>query len=129
MAFIPYSYDCGQMPPAEYASLASAGDITVGLCMALGEDGAALSVKPDHICLREEKNAAANTLIPLMHIGEGIVFEAPLAADAAALVPGSVCDVAADGLSIAATSANGNIIIVSMDGNKAGDLCRCRFLG
>ena len=128
MAFIPYSYDCGQMPPAEYAPLASAGDITVGLCMAVTGDGAALSVKPDHICLREEKNAAADTLIPLMHIGGGVVFEAPLAADAASLAPGSLCDVAADGLSIAATSANGNIIIVSMDGTSAGDLCRCRFV-
>lgn len=129
MAFLPYSYDCGQMPPAEYAKLAAAGDITVGLCMTVSEAGAALSAKPDYICLREEAGAAAGTLIPLMHIGEGIVFEAPLAADSASLAPGSVCDVAADGLTIASTSANGNIIIVSMDGNQAGDLCRCRFVG
>lgn len=129
MAFLPYSYDCGQMPPAEYVKLASAGDITVGLCMSLTEDGAAPSAKPEYICLREETDAAAGTLVPLMHIGEGIVFEAPLAADAASLVPGGYADVSADGLSIAATTANKNIIIVSMDGAKAGDLCRCRFVG
>lgn len=129
MAFTPYSYDCGQMPPAEYFKLADAGDITIGQCMTVTEGKAALSVTPDYICLREEAAAAADTLIPLMHISEGIVFEAPLAADAASLAPGSYADVAADGLSIAATTANKNIIIVSMDGNQAGDLCRCRFVG
>lgn len=129
MAFTPYSYDCGQMPPAEYFKLAESGDITIGQCMTVTGGKAALSAEPDYICLREEAGAAADTLVPLMHIGEGIVFEAPLGEDADSLVPGSLADVAADGLSIAATAEKANIIIVSMDGNKAGDLCRCRFVG
>lgn len=129
MAFLPYSYEGGQMPPSEYHKLAAAGDITIGLCMALSGGRAALSVTPEYICLREEQGAAADTPVPLMHITDEVIFEAPLATDAAALVPGSRADVAADGLSIAATGANGNIMIVSMDGTAAGDLCRCRFVG
>lgn len=129
MAFVPYSYDGGQMAPAEYFKLAEAGDITIGQCMTVSGGKAAVSVMPDYICLREEAGAAADTLIPLMHIGEGILFEAPLAEDAAGLAPGSLAGVSDDGLTIAPTAANQNIIIVSMDGSLKGDLCRCRFVG
>lgn len=127
MACIPYSYENGQPVPVAYHALKTGGDIAIGQCMKLAGGGVSLSAEPDHICLRTEANAQAGALIPLMHIAGNIVFEAPLAADSAALVPGSVCDVSADGLSIAATASKGNIIIVSMDGSKAGDLCRCRF--
>ncbi len=128
MAFLPYSYENGQPCPFEYHKLAQAGDIAVGLCMALTEGKAALSAKPDYICLREEKNAPADTLIPMMHISGDVVFEAPLAADSAGLAEGSLCDVSADGLAIANTTANKNIMIITMDGTAKGDLCRCRFV-
>ena len=128
MAFLPYSYENGQPCPFEYHKLASAGDITVGLCMALEDGKAALSAKPDYICLREEINAAADTLVPLMHIGAGVIFEAPLAAASDSLAPGSLCDVSADGLAIAPTGTNKNIMIITMDGTAKGDLCRCRFV-
>lgn len=128
MAFLPYSYENGQPCPFEYHKLAEAGDIQIGLCMALEDGKAAISAKPDYICLRDEENAAADTLVPLMHISADVVFEAPLAADAAALTPGSLCDVSADGLAIAATGTNKNIQIITMDGTAEGDLCRCRFV-
>lgn len=128
MAFLPYSYENGQPCPFAYHKLASAGDITIGLCMALEDGKAAVSAKPDYICLRDEDNAAADTLVPLMHISADVVFEAPLAADAAALTPGALCDVSADGLAIAATGTNKNIQIITMDGTAKGDLCRCRFV-
>lgn len=128
MAFVPFSYEGGQMPPSEYHKLGEAQDITIGQCMTVKDGKATPSVTPDYICLRDEAGAAADTLIPLMHIGEGVVFEAPLAADSAALVPGSLADVAADGLSIANTTANKNVFIISMDGTAQGDLCRCRFV-
>lgn len=128
MAFLPYSYENGQPCPFEYHKLAQAGDIVIGLCMALEDGKAAVSAKPDYICLREEENAAADTLVPLMHIAPGVIFEAPLAAASAGLTPGSLCDVSADGLAIAATSANKNIQIITMDGTAEGDLCRCRFV-
>lgn len=128
MAFLPYSYENGQPVPFEYHKLASAGDIAVGLCMTLADGKAAVSAKPDYICLREEENAAADTLVPLMHISADVVFEAPLAAASAGLAPGSLCDVSADGLAIASTTANGNIQIITMDGTGKGDLCRCRFV-
>lgn len=128
MAFVPFSYEGGQMPPSEYHKLGAAQDIVIGQCMTVEDGKAVPSVLPDYICLREEKGAAADTLIPVMHIGEGVVFEAPLAADSAALVPGSLVDVAADGLSIASTTANKNVFIISMDGTAQGDLCRCRFV-
>lgn len=125
MAFVPYSYDDGQPRPSEYYKTGAAGDLTIGLCMALTEGEAALSQSPTHICLRTEAEAPAGTLIPLMPIDGGIVFEAPLAAGADSLAPGGTAAIAADGLSIAAGS--GPIRIVSMDGTAAGDLCRCRF--
>lgn len=129
MAFVPYSYDGGQMPPAEYFKLAAAGPISVGQCMAVSGGAAAVSVKPDYICLREDAAAGTDEPVPFMHISEGIVFEAPLAAGAASFAPGTLADVSADGKSIAATTSNKNVMIVSMDGTAAGDICRCRFVG
>lgn len=126
MAFLPYSYDGGQPGPAEYHTLASAGDIAIGLCMTVADGKAALSAQPDYICLREEHDAPAGTLIPLMHISADVVFEAPLGEDAPGLAAGSAAGVSADGLTIAASGSA--IVIVSMDGNRAGDLCRCRFV-
>lgn len=128
MAFLPYSYENGQPGPFEYHKLAETGDIAVGQCMKLEGGAAAVSAQPDYICLREEKNAAAGTLVPLMHVSADVIFEAPLAADAAGLAPGSLCGVSQDGLAIAATAENSNVMIVSMDGAAEGDLCRCRFV-
>ena len=128
MAFMPYSYEGGQMPPFEYHKLGEGRDITVGLCMTVTDGKAAPSVTPQYICLREELGAAADTLIPMMHIGGGAVFEAPLEKDSAELAPGSLADVAADGLSIASAGENRNVFIISMDGAAQGDLCRCRFV-
>lgn len=126
MAFIPYSYDSGQPAPSEYHELASAGDLYIGLSMTVSGDGAAVSKTPDYICLREEKGAAAGTLIPMMHISTDVIFEAPLGQDAPALTAGSAAGVSADGLTI--DPQGSALVIVNMDGTEAGDLCRCRFV-
>jgi hypothetical protein len=127
MAFIPYSYDNGQPLPSQYVP-AAAGDVTVGLCMALSGGQLSLSKSPDYIALCDRKGVLAGQVIPAMHITGDMVFEAPLAADSKALKPGSVVDVASDGLSIASTSTTKNVQIISMDGTAQGDLCRCRFV-
>lgn len=124
MAFLPYSYENGQPLPSEY--MTAADDIVIGTCAALSDGALAASNKPTHIALAD---ASAGAFIPAMHISKDVVFEAPLAADAASLKPGGFADVSADGLSIAATAANRNIQIISMDGNAAGDKCRVRFVG
>jgi hypothetical protein len=126
MAFMPYSYENGQPLPSEYMP-AAAGNVTVGQCMALDGGRLSLSVKPDYIALCD-KNAADGESIPAMHITEAVVLEAPLAADAPALKPGSLVDVAADGLTIASTGTVKNVQIISMDGTAQGDLCRCRIM-
>lgn len=123
MAFLPYSYDDGQPLPSEYVTARAA--VTVGVCGALTDGEFSASAKPTHIALADAEEGA---FIPTMRIGGGVVFEAPLAAASASLAPGSLADVSADGLSIAATTANKNIQIVSMDGTAKGDMCRVRFV-
>lgn len=126
MAFLPYSYPDGQPRPFEYHKLKSAGDIAVGLCMTLEDGKAAPSAQPDYLCLREETGAPGDATVPLMHIDRDALFEAPLGEDAPGLTEGSLAGVSADGLTIAASGST--IMIVNMDGNQAGDLCRCRFV-
>jgi hypothetical protein len=126
MAFTPYSYDHGQPLPSQYLPTA-AGTISVGLCMALSGGQLSLSTKPDYIALCD-RTCTAGERIPAMHITEDMIFEAPLKAASKDVKAGSLVDVAADGLSIASTSVNKNIQIISMDGTAKGDLCRCRFV-
>lgn len=128
MAFLPYSYDDGQPRPFEYYKLASAGDIEIGTAMAMTGGKLAPSASPTYICMRAEKGAAAETVVPVVRIDEGVVFEAPLAAEAASLKPGVRCAVSANGLTIAGASDSGKLEIVDMDGTAAGDLCRVRFV-
>lgn len=126
MAFLPYSYDHGQPLPSAYIQSAG-GDVAVGLCLAVSGGTAALSVKPEYIALCD-RAAAEGEVIPAMRVTRDMVFEAPLHGAAAGLKPGSLADVAEDGLSIANTSAVKNVQIIAMDGTAAGDLCRCRFV-
>ena len=67
--------------------------------------------------------------MPVIRIDRDIVFEAPLAEAMTTLKAGAKCDVSADGLSIAKTTTNSNIEIVSMDGTAKDSLCRVRFVG
>lgn len=128
MAFVPYSYDEGQPRPFEYYKLSAKGDIEVGTAMALTDGKLAASDAPTYICMRAEKNAAADTVVPVIRIDAGVVFEAPLAAAAAALKAGARASVSADGMSIAGAADGGVLEIVDMDGAAEGDLCRVRFV-
>lgn len=127
MAFLPYSYDEGQPRPFEYYKLSASGDIEIGTAMALADGKLAVSDAPEYICMRTEAGAAADTVVPVIRIDAGVVFEAPLAAAAATLKAGARASVSSDGRSIAAASDGGVLVIVSMDGTAAGDLCRVRF--
>lgn len=128
MAFVPYSYDDGQPMPFEYFKLANDGDIQIGLGLALENGALTVSAEPDCICMREETGAAAGQTIPVIHISDKVVFEAPLAAAAEALQPGSAAGLSDDGLGIDPAAGVKNIVILDMDGSEAGDKCRCRFI-
>ncbi len=128
MAFTPYSYESGQPSPFAYLK-ASAGTYSIGLCAALSDGTAAKSVNPDYVIMSDAGTVAAGTVLPAIHITDDVIFEAPLAEASSALKPGSLVDVAADGLSIANTATNKNVQIIDMNGTAAGDLCRCRFVG
>lgn len=127
MAFLPYSYDHGQPLPSEYVP-AAAGDIEIGMCMAITNGRAAASAAPAFIALCHMPGAAADTLIPVMRVDGGTVFESTLSASAASLVPGSKAGVSANGLEIDPSATNKNIEIISADGTAKGDKCRCRFI-
>ncbi len=129
MAFLPYSYNDGQPRPFEYYKLSVAGSIEIGTAMALSGGKLAASATPAYICMRTEKSAAADTVVPVIRIDGGIVFEAPLAEAMTSLKPGARTDVSDDGQSIAKTTANSNIEIVAMDGTAKDSLCRVRFVG
>lgn len=127
MAFVPYSYDDGQPMPFEYFKLAEDGDIQIGLCLALENGALAVSAEPDYLCMRDETGAAAGQTIPVIHMSDKVVFEAPLAAAGGSLQPGSAAGVSADGLGIDPAAGVKNMVILDMDGSEAGDKCRCRF--
>lgn len=127
MAFVPYSYDEGQPRPFEYYKLGAEGDIEIGTAMALTGGKLVSSATPGYICMRAEKKAAADTVVPVIRIDAGVVFEAPLAAEAATLTVGGRASVSADGRSIGGAAGDGILEIVSMDGTAEGDLCRVRF--
>lgn len=129
MAFLPYSYDDGQPRPFEYYKLSAAGDIEIGKTMALSSGKLVTSATPVYVCMRTEKSAAADAVVPVIRIDRDVVFEAPLAEAMTTLKAGAKCDVSADGLSIAKTTTNSNIEIVSMDGTAKDSLCRVRFVG
>lgn len=128
MAFLPYSYDEGQPRPFEYYKLSAKGDIEIGTAMAITGGKLAASATPGYICMRTEKGAAADTVVPVIRIDAGVVFEAPLAAAAATLKAGARASVSSDGLSIGGAADGGVLEIVSMDGTAKGDLCRVRFV-
>ncbi len=128
MAFVPYSYDDGQMMPFEYYKLAAAGDVQVGLCMALKDGGLTASAEPGFLCMRDETAAAAGATLPVIRLSGKMVLEAPLAAAGAALTAGSLVGVSGDGLGLDPAAGTKNMEIVDMDGTAQGDKCRCRFV-
>lgn len=128
MAFVPYSYDDGQMMPFEYYKLAAGDDLVIGLCMALGSGGLAVSARPGFICMRDAAGAPAGSTVPVIRVDRKTVFEAPLAGAGTGLAAGSLAGVSEDGLGIDPDAAEKNIEIVDMDGTGLGDTCRCRFV-
>ncbi len=128
MAFVPYSYDDGQMMPFEYYKLAAGEDLEIGLCMALDGGGLEASASPGFVCMRSEVGAQAGSTVPVIRVSRKTVFEAPLAAVGTGLAAGSLVGVSEDGLGIDPAATKKNIEIVDMDGTALGDKCRCRFV-
>ncbi|MCD8322939.1 MAG: hypothetical protein LUC89_08660 [Oscillospiraceae bacterium] len=128
MAILPYSFDNGQPIPWEYYPVAGGEDLYVGLGMAVTDGQLGPSTEPTFISLREEEAPAAGTVIPVMRLTEGVVYEIPLNADSAGLQIGVHAGIADDCMTI--TPGLGEMLeIVGFDGEQAGDLCRCRFIG
>ncbi|MCD8087806.1 MAG: hypothetical protein LUE22_04355 [Oscillospiraceae bacterium] len=127
MAILPYSFDNGQPMPWEYYPVAGGEDLYVGLGMAINDGQLERSATPTFISMREEAAPAAGTIIPVMRLTEGVVYEIPLESDCDGLQIGTCVGIADNGLTIA---VGGEMMeIIGFDGEQAGDLCRCRIIG
>ncbi|MCD8117864.1 MAG: hypothetical protein LUE21_12315 [Oscillospiraceae bacterium] len=127
MAFLPYSYDSGQPLPFEYYPVDGSGDIYVGQVMALSGGQLVPGNSSDYISMREESAPAAGTVIPVIRATQDAVFEAPLGAAAPGLRAGTTCSVSDDGMSLNLDGGS-SVVIIGLDGEGEGDLCRVRFL-
>lgn len=130
MAFKIHSTDDGRVPGLEYLPCAA---MTPKVGMALTQaDGvlttAAGTTVPTYICMcQRETPVEAGTIIPAVRVGKDMVFETSFSADADSIKLGSKVTLAADGLQVTATTADGVAEVVYMDGTASGSMCRIRF--
>jgi hypothetical protein len=104
----------------------------VGLCLAFDTASEQLEVSdtPEYICMREETAAVdAGTLIPVIRITKGIVFESVLDAANEALTVGSLIDVDSTGLLVDADSSTDKVFqITYLEDVVADSIVRGRFV-
>lgn len=131
MAFRLYSTDDGHVPAWEYLP---AGPMRPLLGMAMALDPATGQLKksnlPQFICMRDEESAVlSGTLIPVVKITKDQVWESEFDGNSAWKV-GTVCDVAADGLTVDGDgNTNKNFLLTAIFGNTPGSTVRGRFAG
>lgn len=128
MAFIPYSTDDGRVPAWEYIP---AGAITpkVGLALAFSEGKLAIATgKPLYICMRDEDAAVeSGTVIPVIAVSPGIVFQTQNTASLSDVNPGESVTLAEDGMGITATTDSGVAKIVKKHGDDIGSEVLVKF--
>lgn len=132
MAFLPYSYDDGQPRPWEYLP---AGNITPKVGLGLVQSSGVFAVagataKPTYISMAEYGSAVASgTLIPVIRVDHGIVFETTNTAAMSGVNIGQSVTTS-DGLKVTATTSSGVAEVISYDGKAsagAGGKVRVRF--
>ncbi|MCD8377075.1 MAG: hypothetical protein LUD69_09050 [Oscillospiraceae bacterium] len=128
MAFYLYSTDDNRVPGVEYLPC---GAITPKAGMLLTLSGGLLALcggttAPSYLsmCQRDEA-CQEGEIIPVLRVGSDMIFEAPGSVSLAALVPGDLVSVGADGLTLTATTTGGvaEVVHVAEDGVRA----RVRF--
>ena len=130
MAFLPYSVEHGRVPAFEYLPCSA---ITPKIGMALTQDTGNLAIasgttKPTYISMAEYGSAVtAGTIIPVIRVDDGIIFETVFSASASSIKLGNKVTLASDGLRVTATTSSGVAEVVYMDGTSSGDMCRVRF--
>lgn len=130
MAIKYFKIDDGRVPPHEYLPC---GAITPKWGMAMSLSGGKLAAAsgaaaPEYICMCEYEGAVADgTLIPVSKVGEDITYLAPLSVSGAALKVGDAVNIAADSLSVTATTG-GAFVITAFHGKAAGDEVEGRFV-
>ncbi|MCD8004483.1 MAG: hypothetical protein LUE91_02340 [Oscillospiraceae bacterium] len=128
MAFYLYSTDDNRVPGVEYLPC---GAITPKAGMLLTLSGGLLALcggttAPSYLsmCQRDEA-CQEGEIIPMLRVGSDMIFEVPGSVSLAALVPGDLVTVGADGLTLTATTTGGvaEVVHVAEDGARA----RVRF--
>lgn len=130
MGFLIHTVEGGYVPPFLYKP---AGAITPKIGMALVESGGNLvaatgTTKPTHICMIEGSTAlSAGTLIPVIAVNPGIVFETTCSAAFTNIKKGDKVTLHTDGMQVTATKTNGVATVVDGDGGASGSKVRVRF--
>lgn len=130
MGFLIYSVEHGRVPAFEYLPCSA---ITPKIGMALTQDTGNLAIasgttKPTYISMAEYGSAVtAGTIIPVIRVDDGIIFETTFSASASSIKLGNKVTLASDGLRVTATTSSGVAEVVYMDGTSSGDMCRVRF--
>ena len=132
MAFMIHSYDDGEVRPWEYLP---AGAITPKVGMALVQSSGVFAVaggtaKPTYISMIDcASQLASGTLIPVIRVDSGIVFETTNTAAMSGVSIGSKVTTS-DGLKVTATTGSGVAEVVYKDAAAdagAGGVVRVRF--
>ncbi len=128
MAFYLYSTDDNRVPGVEYLPC---GAITpqAGMLLTLSNGLLALcsgTTAPTYLsmCQRDEA-CQEGERIPVLRVGSDMIFQAPGSVSLAALAPGSLVTVGADGLTLTATTTGGVAEVVSVA--EDGSWARVRF--
>lgn len=130
MSFKVYTTDDNRVPGIEYLP---AGAITPKIGMALVMTAGNLAVcgattAPAYISMCEKDTACtAGDIIPVIRVQKDMIFETEFSVAATAIKAGDKVTLAADGLSVTATTTSGVAEVVYMDGTAKGDMCRVRF--
>lgn len=130
MGFKIHTVDGGYVPGIEYLP---AGAITpkVGMALVMSSGNLALCTganAPQYISMCEhESTLTAGDVIPVIRASKGMIFETTFSAAATAIKAGNKLTIAADGMQVTATTADGVAEVVSMDGTAAGSTVRVRF--
>ena len=128
MSFIPVKSDNGAVLPWEYMPAAAAAykagqllDVADGKVKATSGG----TTTPPYLCMADV-TAAEGEPIPVTRVSRECIYESELNAEMASAAPGVKASVATDGVSVA--SAAGTFELVSVEGTKAGDRVRGRWV-
>ena len=111
----------------EHLILASAADVTVGMCLKMGTGGlveCGAAEKPEYIANADAVGDGVMT-IPVRRVTDDTVLAAELAADYAALEIGAKLKLSTDASRLAAETG-GAMQVIGYDGKSAGDRVLCR---